>query len=153
MTIRVEAVDAGFAPEASAILREAWSHQSAIDYTPEYLAWQFSFPGPLPPVAFAAFEGAEPIGFLGATVRHFRLGKLDVDAFCSSFWGMLVGRGGAGGALLLLDALLTALWSYRAPVLGFGVHNDAVKKYSRTCSSVPASSIGRSAVCLLMAIP
>jgi hypothetical protein len=124
MTLRLEQIDgASFAPEASNILKEAWANQPSIEYSPDYIAWQLSFPGSIAPVAVAAFDGTEPIGFAAATVRRLRLDLNEADGFVTSFWSMRPGRGGPAGAILLLEALLRKLRRFDVPVLTFGLHN------------------------------
>jgi hypothetical protein len=124
MALRLEQVDgASFAPEASSLLKEAWANQPSMEYSPEYVAWQLSFPGPIPPVAVAAFDGAEPVGFVAATVRRLRLDSNETDGFVASFWCMRPGRGGPLGPLLLLENLVKKLRSFDTPVLVFGLHD------------------------------
>ena len=124
MTLRLEQVDGpSFALEASSILQEAWAHQPSIEYSPDYVAWQLSFPGSIAPVAVAAFDGTEPVGFAAATVRRLRLGSNETDGFVTSFWSMRPGRGGPAGPILLLENLLRQLRCFDVPVLTFGLHN------------------------------
>jgi hypothetical protein len=125
MAIRLEQVSdpAAFAPEASSVLREAWATQTAIDYSPEYVAWQLSFPGSVAPVAFAAFDDTGPSGFAAATVRQLRLNSLEANAFVTSFWSMRPGRGGPATGIMLLETLLQKLRTFEIPVLTFGLHN------------------------------
>ncbi len=123
MALRFEKVDGpGFASEASRILKEAWANQTAMDYSPAYLAWQLGFPSALPAIAVAAFDGVEPVGFAAATVRRLRLNAEEKDGFITSFWAMRPGKG-PFGAILLLETLLQALKDFAAPVVTFGVHD------------------------------
>jgi GNAT superfamily N-acetyltransferase len=68
--LRVEIVRSlEFAERASRILNESWP-PTALHYTPEYLAWQFGFPGASKFPGAAALDGDEPIAFAGATSRQ-----------------------------------------------------------------------------------
>lgn len=129
MALLVEQVDGvGFATEASMVLREGWANQSVIDYTPEYIAWQLSFPGPLLPVAYAAFDGREPIGFAAATGRQFRMGPDVTYGYCVSFWCMRPGKGTAATPIVLLSRLARHIRQFDAPAIAFGVHEGVGEK-------------------------
>src|SRR5438874_10592321 len=67
---RIELVtSADFVQEASKVLAEAWPPTTLV-YSPEYLAWQFSFPGAGRLPGVAAFDGTIPVGFAGVTCRR-----------------------------------------------------------------------------------
>jgi hypothetical protein len=69
MNFRVEAVDpAAFATTASTVLSASWQ-APCLHYSPEYVAWQFGFPGELPATAVAAFAGNEAVGCAAVTPR------------------------------------------------------------------------------------
>ena len=70
--VRVEQVNpCEFTDSASRVLEESWPAPH-VRYSPEYLRWQFSFPGTVPSLGVAAFEGEEPVAFGGATPRRAR---------------------------------------------------------------------------------
>jgi predicted KAP-like P-loop ATPase len=133
MTPSIEYVDgAAFAPDAALLLNDCFPKPS-IDYSPEYIAWQLSFPGPTPPIAAAAFCGREPVGFVGASPRRLRLGPEEADGFLASFWCVRPGRSDATGTILLLDSLLERLWERNAPVLAFGFPQGVGERLFPTC--------------------
>ena len=71
-----------FAAEASEILKCAW-RPPCIDYTPEYVRFQCGFPTNLDPVALAAYQGDEALGFVAATGRSSNIGEIYHSSFLS----------------------------------------------------------------------
>ena len=71
-----------FSKTASEILSAAWK-PPCLDYSPEYLAWQFTFPSELKPVALAAYQDGKPVAFVAATGRQTNAGLLYVSSFMS----------------------------------------------------------------------
>ncbi len=71
-----------FAPTASEILRSAWK-PPCLDYSQEYLRWQFGFPSDLKPVALAGYHAGRPTGFVAATGRNTNAGPLYMSSFMS----------------------------------------------------------------------
>ena len=109
MGVAVELVDGiTFASEASRILEEAWL-PPALSYTPEYLAWQFAFPSPIPCPAVAAFSGTEPAGFAGVTARRLRSGGQCWHSGIVSFVAVRPAWRGQGIAAALYAHLLAEL--------------------------------------------
>jgi hypothetical protein len=87
-SFRVEAVDLrGFAESASRVLRNAWEPPCLL-YSPEYLHWQLSFPGASAAIGVAAFDGATPVGFFGATPRWMRHGQARIATHLMSFFAV-----------------------------------------------------------------
>ena len=84
MEYRLVEQAAGLAADASALLQLAWK-PPALHYSPEYLAWQLSFPGPWPSPAAAAFDGSTLMGFAASTHRRIRAGHRSLDASLVSF--------------------------------------------------------------------
>lgn len=81
--VQVRSVDPmAFADEASMVLRSAW-RPPCLDYTPEYLRFQLGFPSSLSSIGVAAWQGAEPVGFVAATGRRTNLGDLYLSSFLS----------------------------------------------------------------------
>ncbi len=116
---RVEAVEpAGAAEAASRVLREAWL-PPCLDYSPEYLRWQLTFPGALPAEAVLARDGDEPAGFAGATPRRVLLGGRSLTVRILSFVAVRPPWRGQGLAGRLYDALLAELGRAGAPVVAF----------------------------------
>jgi GNAT superfamily N-acetyltransferase len=75
---------AAHAAAASELLNEAW-RPPALDYTPEYMRWQLSFPGPWLAPAVMAFSGSTPAGFAAATPRRVCFRGTHYDAMVLSF--------------------------------------------------------------------
>src|SRR5947208_5095834 len=73
---------AHFTQTASDILRSAWK-PPCIDYSPEYLGWQFGFPSDLPPIALAAYVEDRPVAFVAATGRITNAGPVYMSSFMS----------------------------------------------------------------------
>jgi hypothetical protein len=71
-----------FTPTASEILRAAWK-PPCLDYSLEYLAWQFGFPSDLAPVALAAYQNDQPVAFVAATGRMTNAGQVYMSSFMS----------------------------------------------------------------------
>ncbi len=116
-----------FAPQASAILTAAWPVPS-LHYTPEYLRWQLSFPGPVAAPAVAAFVDSKPAGFAGSTHRRLRHGSEVIDVLLVSFVAVhpdFRNRGIAGG---LYRTLLAAIAGTRLPVITFAQAGSAGQK-------------------------
>ena len=109
---------AGFAAEASALLSSAWP-EPALRYPPEYLEWQFSFPGPFAAPAVAAFCDSRPVGFAATTNRRVRYRSALVDAALVSFVAVHPEYRNQGIASGLYRLLLSAIGKLGAPVLTF----------------------------------
>lgn len=107
-----------FAPQASAILAAAWA-PPALDYTPAYLHWQLSFPGPCAAPAAAAFVDSNPAGFAGSTHRRLRRGSEIVDVLLVSFVAVHPDFRNRGIAAGLYRTLLAAIAATQLPVITF----------------------------------
>ncbi|MGH3183078.1 MAG: GNAT family N-acetyltransferase, partial [Streptosporangiaceae bacterium] len=125
MGITYELVDGtAFAPQASRVLEEAWS-PPALCYTPEYLRWQLSFPGPLPLPAAAALAGNDPVGFAGATWRRLRCGSARWDVAVVSFVAVRPEWRKLGVAAGIYRRLLSALRETGAPIVTYAAGGSA----------------------------
>jgi GNAT superfamily N-acetyltransferase len=113
-----------FAPQASAILSAAWP-APALHYTPEYLRWQLSFPGPLPAPAAAAFVDSIPAGFAASTHRRLRHGRELIDVLVVSFVAVHPDFRNRGLAAGLYRTLLEAIAGMRLPVVTFAQAGSA----------------------------
>lgn len=125
MAIAIRPVEApGAAQDASKLLNTAWKIP-AIDYSPEYLTWQLSFPAPWPLPAAMAFSGFRPVGFAAASCRYLRFGSKQFPAAIVSFVCVdpeMQGRGIAAG---LYDCLLSEIRSLGCPVMTWGAPGSA----------------------------
>ena len=113
-----------FAPQASAILTAAWP-APALHYSPEYLHWQLSFPGPIPAPAVAAFVDSNPAGFAGSTHRRLRHGPESIDVLLVSFVAVHPDFRNRGIAAGLYRTLLAAIAATRLPVITFAQPGSA----------------------------
>jgi GNAT superfamily N-acetyltransferase len=113
-----------FAPQASAILTAAWP-PPALHYTPEYLQWQMSFPGPAAAPAAAAFVDSVPAGFAGSTHRRLRHGPDVFDVLLVSFVAVHPDFRNRGIASGLYRTLLAAIATTGLPVLTFAQAGSA----------------------------
>lgn len=77
-----------FADNASAILRSAW-RPPCLEYTPEYLRYQFGFPNSCRSVGVSAWEGEDPVGFVGAAPRDSNIGEVYLSSFLAVRSGAL----------------------------------------------------------------
>ena len=115
---------AEFAPQASAILTAAWP-APALHYTPAYLGWQMSFPGPAPAPAAAAFVDSKPAGFGGSTHRRLRHGSEVIDVLLVSFVAVHPDFRNRGIAAGLYRTLLAAIAATHLPVITFAQAGSA----------------------------
>lgn len=117
-----------FAPQASAILTAAWP-TPALHYTPAYLHWQMSFPGPVAALARApavvAFVDSSPAGFAGSTHRRLRHGSQAIDVLLVSFVAVHPDFRNRGIAAGLYRTLLAAIAATRLPVITFAQAGSA----------------------------
>ena len=113
-----------FAPQASAILTAAWP-APALHYTPAYLHWQMSFPGPGGAPAAAAFVDSTPAGFAGSTHRRLRHGPEVIDVLLVSFVAVHPDFRNRGIAAGLYRTLLAAIAATRLPVITFAQAGSA----------------------------
>ena len=123
--VRIEPVNpVEFADAASRILEESWPTPH-VRYSPQYLRWQFGFPGPLPPLAVAAFEDAEPVGFAGATPRRARFRGHSAPLYIVSFVSVRPAWRRSGIAAALYAELLRSVRGTQAPVVTFAETGSA----------------------------
>ena len=125
---RVEEVNpAGFAEAASRLLEESWPAPHPR-FSPEYLRWQLGFPGALPPLAVAAFDGAEPVGFAGATPRCVRFRGKRWDVYVVSFVAVQPAWRGRAVGEALYAAMLERVRARGAPVVTFAAPESAARR-------------------------
>jgi GNAT superfamily N-acetyltransferase len=119
--MRVDLVDpTAFAETASWLLREAGLPPRAR-YTPEYLRWQLTFPGPAPPLAAAVRGGAGLAGFAAVTPRAVRFRGERSHVYVLSFVVVDPAWRGRGVAARLYAVLLDAVRQAGLPVVTFAV--------------------------------
>ena len=115
---------ASFAVEASELLQGAW-RPPALFYSPEYLKWQLSFPGPFPAPAIAGFDGSTPIGFAASVHRRVRFGSAAIDAVIVSFVAVHSNFRNRGIAAGLYAHLLAAIREREIPAITYAVAGSA----------------------------
>ena len=115
---------ASFAIPASELLQGAW-RPPALFYSPEYLKWQFSFPGPFPAPAIAAFDGSTPVGFAASVHRRVRYGAPAIDALIVSFVGVHSDFRSRGIAAGLYAYLLAAIREREIPAITYALAGSA----------------------------
>jgi hypothetical protein len=71
-----------FTPTAGEILRAAWK-PPCLDYSDEYLRWQFEFPTDLKPVALTGYYEGSAVAFVAATGRNTNAGPMYMSSFMS----------------------------------------------------------------------
>src|SRR2546430_1428907 len=107
-----------FADQASKVLMTSWP-RPCINYSPEYLAWHFRFPGALPPLAVAAFEGRTLAAFIAAVNRRLQFQGECRDIYLASFLAVHPDFRGRRIATALLDNLIKLAKPSGAPIVGF----------------------------------
>lgn len=127
--MRIERVDLpAFAGSASRVLREAWE-PTCVNYSPEYLRWQFESPGDRPAAGVAAFDGDEVVGFFGSVPRRLRLGGERFEARLLSFLAVRPAwQGPLGVPFFLYKALLDAADGPRGPLVAFVQPNSVSER-------------------------
>jgi GNAT superfamily N-acetyltransferase len=115
---------AAFAVQASEVLQGAW-RPPALSYSPEYLKWQLSFPGPFPAPAITAFDGSTPVGLAASVHRRVRYGALTFDAVIVSFVGVHADFRNRGIAAGLYQHLLAAIREREIPAITYAVAGSA----------------------------
>jgi hypothetical protein len=105
---------ADFAADVSRILRAAWPVPS-LNYSPEYIRWQLTFPGPCTAPAAIAFDGAAAVAC--AATLHRRLG--DIDVLLVSFVAVDPNYQNRGLAGELYRNLLTSIRETSLPIVTF----------------------------------
>lgn len=115
---------AAFAVEASELLQGAWRPPSLL-YSPEYLKWQLSFPGPFPVPAVAAFDGSTPVGFAASTHRRLKYGASTSDAVIVSFVGVHSDFRNRGIAAGLYKHLLATIREREIPTITYAQAGSA----------------------------
>jgi hypothetical protein len=118
MDPHVELVNpAGYAMAASEVLRDAWT-PPCLHYSTDYVAWQLSFPGIMPPRLAMAFSRERPVGCIGVTPRTFIHGGDTVAGYVLSFVAVDPAVRGLGVAARLYETLLRGL-PVDIPVIAF----------------------------------
>jgi hypothetical protein len=116
--MRIERVDpSAFVGPASRILQEAWQ-PPCVHYAPEYLSWQFTFPGSSP-FGVAAFDGDEPVGFFSALLRRFVVGQNPRRAWLACFGAVRPRWRGVGAARALYRATAVVIRASGLPAFLF----------------------------------
>lgn len=138
--VQIECVDPrAYVGPVSQLLREV-RESPCVHYTPEYLRWQFTFPGSVPPLGIAAFDGDEMIGFLGATPRRLRFQNLRSEAYLISSPAV---REAWRPTLIpgqIYAKMLEVLKEFDLPVLGFAVPGQAGEPLA--ARAYPAAGFG-----------
>lgn len=115
---RIDVADAStYASVVSRILQAAWK-PPCLHYSPEYLAWQFSFPGDTRPIAAVALVEDKAMGCVATTSRRFRYAQTEFFGNVLSFVAVDPAAGGRGLASGLYAAFLDAL-PLDVPVIAF----------------------------------
>ena len=135
---------------ASQLLRNVWDPNSApysaeysaapLDYSPEYLRWQFTHPSDLPPICFVVEEAGRLACFVAAIAHRVLFDANETQAYFSSHFAAARGSH-ALNAIRVLKAEVgavaetgSAVFSYAGPgadgekMMRFGVVNGYEKK-------------------------
>ncbi len=125
MNIEVRSVTgADFAGDGSQVLMAAWAPPS-LRYSPQYVEWQLTFPGPCEAPAVAAFEGRQTVGFAASTHRRVFSGGHPLDLLVVTFVAVDPRVRGQGIAHRLYAALLSEIRRTGLPVITYGRSNSS----------------------------
>ncbi len=145
MTIEIRAVSGPeFADSASVVLSAAWA-PPALRYSPQYLAWQLSFPGPCEAPAVAAFSGKEPVGFAGSVHRRVSIAGEAVNVLVVTFVAVLPSHQGRGIVRDLYAALLSGIRGTGFAVITFGRNNTSGQRaieHAYPAANLPVTAFG-----------
>ena len=129
----------------SRVLLECWK-PPCLHYSPEYLRWHLRFPASIPPVAIAALDGPEPVGFIGATPRTVSYETGVFDIYLVSFVGVRPAWQGRGIAASLYRELLNQQELRSNPIITFAEPGSAGEKLIKTqypAAGLELNEIGR----------
>ncbi|HKI18857.1 MAG TPA: GNAT family N-acetyltransferase, partial [Isosphaeraceae bacterium] len=107
-----------FAESAAAILRASWQ-PPCLEYSADYIRWQFGYPGHPEGKGVAAFDSCEPIGFAAVVPRSLAFGGERHPALLLSFVSVRPNFRGQGVGHALYQALTEIARQTGVPVLSF----------------------------------
>jgi hypothetical protein len=146
MSFRIEIVDPiTGAATASRILRAAWT-PPCLDYSAEYLEWQFTFPGVLEPKLVVGFLDDDALGCAAVTQRGFLLEGTHVDAYVLSFVAVDPVARGRGLAAAIYAGLLESI-SSEVPVIAFAEPNSVGEHLLINCVAAASFALHRLQPC------
>lgn len=100
-------------------MRAAWT-PPCLDYTPEYLEWQLSFPGAIAPRYITGFQDGRCVAFAAATPRKLRLGSWSAPFFVKSFVTIAPHLRGRGIGRDLRRRIVSEIAAEGIPIVRFG---------------------------------
>lgn len=109
---------------ASALMRATWPAPS-LDYSPELLQWQLTFPGPTPPLVVTGWRDDHCVAFAAATPRRVAVGSWSGPVMVKSFMTVSRAMAGLGVGRRLRREIVGAIASRELPALRFGEHAAA----------------------------
>jgi hypothetical protein len=116
--MRIERVDpSAFVGPASRIVQEAWQ-PPAVHYSAEYLHWRLTFPETAP-VAVAAFDGDEPVGFVVAIRPRLRIDGKPLRVLYLGFGAVRPAWRRLGTAKAIYGALVEDIVASGLPAFAF----------------------------------
>jgi hypothetical protein len=129
--MRIERVNpANFAKEASNILTAAWS-PPCVNYSAEYLHWQFTFPGP-PSIGVLARDERSAVGFGAMMPRRLRFRDGPPHyAYYLSFVAVVPAVRGRGLAIEMYSVLLGVAAAEGLPIVAFTPSESAGERTLR----------------------
>lgn len=106
---------------ASGLMRIVWPRPS-LDYSPEFLHWQMTFPSELPARYVIGMQGSRCVAFAGATPRKMHSGERSATVFAKSFVTVARDLQGRGIGREVRRRVLASLEADACPVVRFGEH-------------------------------
>lgn len=138
--MRVESIDLiAHAEPISQLLQQAWD-PPCLFYTPDYLRWQFRFPATTPAIGYAAYDGEEMIGFMGAFPRHLQFGQTRSEAYIVSFFAIRPAWRPTLVPASLYAKMLAAFRQANVPIVGFAVPGQGGERIA--ARAYPAARFG-----------
>lgn len=112
-------LEPGIIEAASTLMRATWPPPS-LDYSPELLQWQLTFPGDVQPLAVTGWMGGRCVAFAGATPRRACTDGWEGRVLLKSFMTVAADLRGQGIGRQLRTLVVREAGASGDPILRFG---------------------------------
>ena len=117
-------LEPGIVEAAGALMRATWPPPS-LDYSPELLQWQLTFPGDVQPLAVTGWIGERCVAFAGATPRSVCTDGWEGRVLLKSFMTVAADLKGQGIGRRLRTLIVREAGASGDPILRFGEASQA----------------------------